>query len=175
MRLILKRESNDGTAISGSLAIDGVFECFTLERVAVAIPAGSYPIELTFSPHFGRVLPLLDSVPGRSAIRIHSGNTPPDSEGCILVGSSRANDFVGDSRKAEAQLTSKIGAAIARKEQVTVDVTDATAENRPASTPAPVRNQSGPEIPTAPLQPGTRQDKSLLQVILSLLGFLFAR
>lgn len=106
------------------MAINGVFECFTLERVAVAIPAGSYPIELTFSPHLGRVLPLLDGVPGRTAIRIHSGNTPSDSEGCILVGSQRADDFVGDSRKAEAQLTSKIGAAIARKEQVIIDVVE---------------------------------------------------
>jgi len=57
------------------------------------IKAGVYPMKLTHSPKFGRVLPELFNVPGRSAIRIHAGNDIHDSEGCILTGT--AFDVVG--------------------------------------------------------------------------------
>lgn len=38
------------------------------------------------SPKFGRYVLLLDCVPGRDGIEIHSGNTYKDTKGCILVG-----------------------------------------------------------------------------------------
>ena len=50
------------------------------------IPAGTYELKVTWSPAFKRWLPLLMAVPGRSGIRIHAGNTPRDTKGCILVG-----------------------------------------------------------------------------------------
>jgi hypothetical protein len=68
----------------------------TLEPAAHLIPAGRYPLALTLSgraqrgslwtPDEGRRLPELVGVPGRTAIRIHAGNTAADSLGCILVG-----------------------------------------------------------------------------------------
>jgi hypothetical protein len=69
-----------------------------------AIPPGRYKVTVYNSPHFGREVPLLEDVPGRSEIEIHYGNYPTDSRGCILVGLEHDLDFVGQTRKAFQQL-----------------------------------------------------------------------
>ena len=58
------------------------------------IPAGTYELKVTWSPAFKRWLPLLMAVPGRSGIRIHAGNTPHDTKGCILVGWKYGNELL---------------------------------------------------------------------------------
>lgn len=86
MRLSLQRKWKDGTTYEGELFIDGTFFCNTLERADILhVPTGLYKVTFTFSPKFGRVMPLIE-VPGREGIRFHSGATYKDSEGCILLG-----------------------------------------------------------------------------------------
>ena len=54
-----------------------------------AIPEGRYKVVMAGSFKFGRPLPLLIDVPGFSGIRIHQGNFPSNTEGCILVGANK--------------------------------------------------------------------------------------
>lgn len=99
MELWLHRDTVIADVTLGKLYINGVYECEVLEdtcRVglpkvhgATAIPAGRYPVRLTMSPRFGRVLPLVDLVPGFQGVRIHAGNTAGDTEGCLLPGRKR--------------------------------------------------------------------------------------
>lgn len=122
MILILQRKRKNSGAIIGELSVDGVFECYTLEGPTVEIPAGEYSIEVTYSPHFGCELPLLNGVPGRTAIRIHPGNTDKDTEGCILVGTSYTDSAVLNSRVAFAALFTKIKTIINAGESIRIQV-----------------------------------------------------
>ena len=59
--------------------------CETMENAAYLIPALIYKVGVTKSPKFGRPLPVLQQVPGRTGIRIHRGSKPEHSKGCVLV------------------------------------------------------------------------------------------
>jgi hypothetical protein len=65
-----------------------------------AIPAGRYRIVISYSNKFQKYLPEIIGVKGYEGIRIHSGNTAADTEGCLLTGSKYGVDIVTDSRKA---------------------------------------------------------------------------
>ena len=62
--------------------------CDTLENADYLVPALIYKIQVSKSPKFQRLLPLLEQVPGRSGIRVHRGTKPEHSKGCILVSSA---------------------------------------------------------------------------------------
>jgi hypothetical protein len=94
------------------LFIDGHRECYTLEP-SKSIPEGTYTITLYASPRFKMLLPLLIRVPGYDCIEIHPGNFPKDTNGCILVGLTKAVDYVGQSRIAFNRLMDKIKKTIA--------------------------------------------------------------
>ena len=111
MYIKLIRNQPQGTAITGRLVIDGRYFCDTMERVGYQIPAICYPVRVTQSPKFKRLLPLVQNVPaspksspkgkdfnsdeklpslqggagGRLGIRFHRGTKPQHSTGCILV------------------------------------------------------------------------------------------
>ena len=100
MKLTLKRIAKRADYTIGRLEDEnGVKICDTLEPTwrnykggelkvprKSAVPEGTYPVVVTKSKKFGKYLPLLVGVPGFEGIRIHSGNTVNDTEGCILVG-----------------------------------------------------------------------------------------
>ena len=106
IRLI--RKSKDGKAVRGLMRVNGQ-EIATLENEDYIMPEGTYPIAVTWSPKFKRMLPILLNVPGRSGIRVHRGTKPEHSRGCILV--STAN---------EQELTAKWLALQASKEPIKI-------------------------------------------------------
>ncbi len=104
MLLKLIRNNPKGQAITGRLVINGRWFCNTLERVGYQIPALCYPVRVTQSPKFKRLLPIVQNVPKtsiancqspiancqspiayRTGIRFHRGTKPQHSTGCILV------------------------------------------------------------------------------------------
>jgi len=119
MQITIKRLHKTDTSTIGELLIDGVFECFTLEdierpvkiKAETAIPKGTYKVIINQSNRFKRLMPLLLNVPNFEGVRIHSGNTNHDTEGCILVGQTRNKNYIGQSRKAYAKLFKKMQAA----------------------------------------------------------------
>lgn len=118
MELHVKRMQFSETSTLGELAIDGQFECYTLEdrvrpvkiKGRTAIPEGRYEVIINFSQRFQRQLPLLLGVPNFEGVRIHPGNTAADTEGCILVGDTKSENFIGQSRAAFERLFGKLKA-----------------------------------------------------------------
>ena len=118
MRAHVQRTETDGDALFGMLYLDGVYECLTLERLGVEIPAGTYPLILTtstrvrkgalWSPRKDSVLPLVDRVPGRDGIRFHSGNVPAHTDGCLLLGTVRLGASIHNSRTALTTFMDKL-------------------------------------------------------------------
>lgn len=115
MLLSLIRTNLSPTETTGILLIGGKPFCGTLEPPTVpnathpkgAIPLGWYKLTLTKSPKFGRVLPLLNYVPGFEGVRIHAGNNRDHTSGCILVG-QLSGSTLSHSRTAEQDLIAKL-------------------------------------------------------------------
>ena len=90
-----------------------------------AIPRGKYIVAITHSVRFKRLLPVLIDVPQFSGIRIHTGNKPENTEGCILVGASNTDkddNWISDSKIAFDALFVKIAKALDDKEDVTIEI-----------------------------------------------------
>ncbi len=121
----------------GEMSIDGEFFCYTLEDKdrglkqtdsldiinankpfgITAIPTGTYNVVINKSLRFSQMsgkdvfLPQILNVPGFEGIRIHGGNKPEDTEGCILVGlhyDPTMRDFIGMSQVALQKFMSRI-------------------------------------------------------------------
>ena len=88
----LTRIRRDDKAVRGVLRL-GAQEVATLENDDYIIPCGTYPIRVTWSPKFKRMLPLVMDVPGRSGIRVHRGTRPEHSRGCILVSAAMEQEL----------------------------------------------------------------------------------
>ena len=89
---------------------------------STAIPAGRYQILITKSHRFGSWLPLLLNVPYFKGVRIHAGNYPEDTRGCILVGFNKRKGMVIQSRATMHNLMYEINQALNRHEQIWINV-----------------------------------------------------
>nr|UWG86074.1 MAG: Protein of unknown function (DUF2778) [Bacteriophage sp.] len=134
MELTLNRIFLGSSATIGELLINDKHLCDTIEdRVRpegekvygkTAIPEGTYEVKLTHSPRFKKILPEILNVPNFSGIRIHTGNSSKDTEGCIIVGTwdGEKEDWVGSSKIAFDKLMSLLEEATNNKEKVTITV-----------------------------------------------------
>lgn len=139
MKLKLKRIAKKDTYTIGKLYIDDIYFCDTLEdrdrgitndmteediskikvKGETAIPIGTYNISITYSPKFKRDMPLIENVKGFAGIRIHSGNTDKDSEGCILVGENKIIGKVINSRETYNKLFNRL---VKEKNKITIEI-----------------------------------------------------
>ncbi|HEY5630496.1 MAG TPA: DUF5675 family protein [Nitrososphaeraceae archaeon] len=136
MKLI--RGKGNAKSVEGKLYIDGAFECYTVEDTdrklekggvkiqdKTAIPKGKYNVTISMSNRFKKFLPLVEDVIGFSGVRIHSGNSSKDTDGCIIVGSINDrddDDWVSGSRIAFDRLFPKIKQALSNKQKVTLEI-----------------------------------------------------
>lgn len=106
--IVLQRIAYRDKYVIGKLYLGNMFFCHTLEPQKGSlgaskgcIPSGIYRVSNSWSPKFKKMLLLLQDVPGFEGIRIHAGNTPLDTSGCILVGD---NNKVGTLVNSTARL-----------------------------------------------------------------------
>lgn len=150
MELQLKRRFRGPKYTVGSLFVNGVYECDTLEDTdrgltsdmsvdvikakkiygETAIPSGTYDIDMNIvSPKFkdrpwakfcGGKLPRLLNVKGYEGVLIHVGNKAEDTLGCILVGDNKVKGQVVNSTSTFQQLYLQMLKAHTRGEKITI-------------------------------------------------------
>ena len=134
MKIKVVRETKNDVCTIGSLFINGEFFCYTLEDkdryieqggkkeyAITAIPRGTYNVVLSFSNRFKKYLPEILNVPQFTGIRMHTGNKPEDTEGCILVGKIKMKDFVGESAKTFSAFMAELR-KVEKKEKITIQI-----------------------------------------------------
>lgn len=116
MKIKVNRIYKGETYTIGKMYLNGEYFCDTLEDAVrpvkipneTAIPAGTYKVEVTYSPKFKRDLPLLIDVPDYTGIRIHNGSNKDHTSGCILVGFNKTKGQLTDSYIMSKLLTKRL-------------------------------------------------------------------
>tara|TARA_R100001530_G_scaffold64140_1_gene46105 strand:+ start:124 stop:537 length:414 start_codon:yes stop_codon:yes gene_type:complete len=118
INLLLIRDTFTDQSTLGKLYLNGEYMCDTLEnpwlnnqRNISCIPDGRYDVRIRLARESATrdyIHLLVQEVPERSYILFHIGNTAKDTQGCILVGIKRQQDFVSNSRLAMDLLMKEI-------------------------------------------------------------------
>lgn len=105
-RLVRDAQVDDATLgrLYSTMPMGDRYICETLEDAArapgvkvdkrTAIPCGAYKLIVNLSNRFKKRMPLLVNVPMFEGVRIHTGNTAVDTEGCIILGQQRSGSTV---------------------------------------------------------------------------------
>ena len=133
---MLYRDTFTEESTIGELSVDGAFFCFTLEDKdrrledggekvysKTCIPRGIYEVVVDFSTKRNMEVPWLKNVPQFTDVQIHIGNYISDTEGCILVGSIKSEDFVGNSKVTFGKLMALMDEAYVKGEPITIEIT----------------------------------------------------
>jgi Family of unknown function (DUF5675) len=135
--MLLNVRRTDFTKFSsiGDFSINGEKFCYSLEDKyradgikvygKTAIPCGTYKVVIDWSNRFKRLMPHILDVPGFTGIRIHKGNTAEDTEGCILLGRIKDEDWVGESKAVFDAFFEQLKVAVDNHEKVTITVENA--------------------------------------------------
>ena len=91
----LQRKLSAPDWMFGTWNCAGVYECRTLEdelrQVKIdketAIDAGRWQLTYDYSPRFRKKLLTINGLRRHQGVRVHSGESDDDTEGCVLVGS----------------------------------------------------------------------------------------
>jgi len=140
MELKLVRKHYGESFTEGKLFINNGFQCYTVEdkdrkleiegceskvQNMTCIPKGTYKVTISMSSRFKKFMIEVLNVPCFKGIRMHSGNSSKDTEGCIIVGKSNAKDddnWVSESRIAYESLHKKVKEALSYGEEITLEV-----------------------------------------------------
>jgi hypothetical protein len=141
MKLLIQRNNFSDDWTMGQLFVDGKKFCDILEDCdrelglkpgqtlgdvkvygKTAIPRGTYVVKLTMSKRFGKVLPELQEVPFFTGVRLHSGNTAADTDGCPIVGLYVKDGYVGQSRDTMKRLLAAMQQAVDNGETIEITV-----------------------------------------------------
>ena len=87
------------------------------------IPYGTYNVTITYSPRFKRNLPLINNVKGFEGIRVHNGNIPQHTEGCVLLGFNKIKGQVINSKDTVNKFINIVQKALNKGEKVTIEIT----------------------------------------------------
>lgn len=140
MDILVNRTVRTGNSTIGDFSVNGTFFSYCLEptdrglnsemtlaEIAAikvpdhtCIPIGTYGVVAYFSPKRGYKVPLLVNVPGFSAVEIHIGNYPADTDACLLLGSTKDVDFIGNSRHTVDSFYQLVFGAMDNGETVTI-------------------------------------------------------
>jgi len=143
---VLRYKSDDNHTLGALFEVkeDGSkeFMCYTLEdehrdekvMAKTRIPAGEYEIKLrTVGGFHGKYLKRfknihkgmlwLQDVPNFKWILIHCGNTDAHTAGCLLVGQTQQDNFIGKSTKAYLDIYPRIAKAV-ELDKVTINYID---------------------------------------------------
>ena len=107
----------------------GLKDSMSLEEIrrikvfgSTCIPYGTYKVSITYSPKFKKKLPLINNVKGFEGIRVHSGNTNYDTQGCVLLGFNKIKGKVINSKDTVDKFINLVQKAIDTGEQVTIHI-----------------------------------------------------